>query len=113
MIFSKLTLGLGAAAGVMAVVALWQGARAELHKERADQLEETNETLTLNLEAIAAADSAVERRSAELERAATAAAKALREARMNDETLDQCWLHNPNVDVTGGLLENGGNPSTP
>lgn len=115
MIFSKLTLGLGAFALLTTGAAAYYRLDRNLHKERAEALEESNETLRKDLAAIGAADAAVTARMDELTRNAAAAAKALREARRADETLDTCLRYNPGIDLTGGLLvvDEDAGPSAP
>lgn len=112
MIFTKLTMGLGAATLFMAATTVYFRMEAKLQKQKAEIAEANYKAVKIGLEAIASADRAVSEKSNELVRAARIAAKALNEAREKDATLDACLRYDPGVDITGGLF-NDAVPASP
>lgn len=77
---------------------------AQLQKERANILQESNDALRVDLKAHAASATAFTNAINSLNQSAAISARALNDARKTDATLDRCLAYDPGIDLTGGLF---------
>lgn len=100
----KALIGVSAFALLSTGAAAYFRMDAQLQKQKAEILEESNDALRADLRAHTAAAEAYSKAISDQSAAARAAARALENARNADATLDACLSYNPRIDLTGGLL---------